>query len=183
MPVEIERKFLLSDEGWRAVVSRSEKIIDGLFIAAEGRKARVRLYPDRATLTLKGARDELARAEYEYEIPSADAAELIASHCGDHVVVKTRHHVPHGGRVWQIDEYEGLLAGVVIAEIEVECENASVDLPEWIGAEVSHDPTYRKINLLSARLAETADSRIAAPPGAPESAIRRFSPACLSAPA
>lgn len=165
MPVEIERKFLLAGEGWRAAVSHSERIVDGLFIAAEGRKARVRLYPDRATLTLKGPRAGLARPEFEYEIPTADAAELIASHCGDHVVVKTRHHVSYGGREWQIDEYEGLLTGVVIAEIEVECESASVELPEWIGAEVSHDPTYRKINLLNARLAETAEARIAAPPG------------------
>ncbi|WP_457795564.1 CYTH domain-containing protein [Methylocystis sp. S23] len=161
MSVEIERKYLVVGDSWRGLSHKREKIIDGLVAASEGRKARVRLYEDRATLAVKGAREGPARAEFEYEIPMADAAEMIGKLCGDKVVVKTRHSVDYMGLVWQIDEYDGALAGVIVAEVELTHEKEFVPLPDWAGREITDDPAYRKINLLNARLAQ---SRISGPP-------------------
>lgn len=152
MSVEIERKFLVAGDEWRSLSRRREKIVDGLVSASDGRKVRVRLYEDRATLTVKSAKQGLTRAEFEYEIPVADAAEMIANHCGDKVLIKTRHSLDDMGHAWQIDEYEGLLAGVVVAEVELASEQEFVALPEWVGREISDDPDYSKIDLLKARL-------------------------------
>lgn len=154
MPVEIERKYLVVADTWRKHFHKREKLVDGLVAATDGRKVRVRLYEDRATLTVKSAREGLTRAEFEYEIPYADAAELIAHHCGDKVLIKFRHHVAHRGYVWQVDEYDGLLGGVTIAEVELESEDSVAPPPDWLGREITHDPAYRKINLLNARLAQ-----------------------------
>lgn len=154
MSVEIERKFLVVGDAWRGLSHKRERLVDGLLATWDGCKVRVRIYEDRATLTFKSAREGFSRAEFEHEIPLADAAEMIAGHCGDKVLVKTRHSVDHMGFTWQIDEYEGLLAGVVVAEVELAREEEFVPLPEWVGREVSDDPEYRKINLLNARLAQ-----------------------------
>jgi adenylate cyclase len=161
MPFEIERKFLLAADSWRKITHRREKLVDGLVAATEGRKVRVRIYEGKATLTVKGPKNGLTRAEFEYEIPRADAAEMIARHCGDKVIVKNRHYLEHRGFAWQVDEYGGLLEGVVIAEVELVSENQEVPLPEWVGEEITHDPDYRKINLLNARLARIARSDVA----------------------
>ncbi len=167
MSVEIERKFLVVGDAWRRACHRRERLVDGLVIACEGRKLRVRIYEDRATLTIKGARDGRTRSEFEYEIPKADALDLIENHCGERVVVKTRHYVAHEGFEWHVDEYAGLLEGVVIAEVELDDANEEPSLPAWIGAEVTHDPAFRKINLLNERL-----YRLKAPAlGAPEKEI------------
>ncbi|MGJ0391639.1 MAG: CYTH domain-containing protein [Methylocystis sp.] len=150
MATEIERKFLLEDGSWRAAAYKRELLVDGLVAASDGRKVRVRLYEDRATLTIKNSRDGLKRTEFEYEIPLADATELIAKHCGEKVLAKIRHYVEHMGFIWEIDEYVGLLEGVVIAEVELDSEDDHVPLPAWIGREITYDPDYRKINLLNA---------------------------------
>lgn len=158
MAIEIERKFVPSNNAWRALSHMRERLVDGLLAAAEGRKIRVRLYETRATLTVKSARDGLRRDEFEYEIPVADATEMIAKHCGAKVLVKTRHYVEHLGFAWHIDEYHGLLEGVVIAEVELESEHASVPLPAWVGRDVTQDPNYRQSHLLTARLAELSEA-------------------------
>lgn len=160
MPIEIERKFLVVSETWRHAVQRSENLVDGLVAASDGRKVRVRLYENRATLTVKSAKNGLSRAEFEYEIPMAEGAELIAKHCGNKVCTKTRHFVEHKGFVWHVDEYTDTLGGITIAEIELEDESADVPLPDWAGREITHDPAYRKINLLNARLGRIAEGRL-----------------------
>jgi CYTH domain-containing protein len=111
------------------------------------------MYEKRATLAVKTKREGLARDEFEYAIPRSDAAQLIAIHCDKDVVVKTRYFVPHQGFTWEVDVYEGILSGVVLAEVELEREEIEVPLPDWIGREVTNDPAYRKINMLRARLA------------------------------
>lgn len=165
MPIEIERKFLVIGEAWRRLCHKREKLVDGLVAAGDGRKVRVRLYEGRATLTVKGPKVGLSRDEYEYPIPVPDATELIAHHCGDMVLEKTRHYVAFDGYLWQVDEYAGLLAGLTIAEVELESETTSPPLPEWIGREITDDPAYRKINLLRARLAQIAEPRRNDAPG------------------
>ena len=78
--------------------------------------------------------------------------ELIAHHCLREELAKTRHFVPHGGLIWQVDVYKGILAGVILAEVELPSETAEFALPIWIGREVTGDPAYKKLNMVDARM-------------------------------
>ncbi len=151
MPVEIERKFLLANDSWRSVVVKSSRLRDGLLAFYDGRKIRIRFYDDKATLTVKGPRKGLARHEFEYAIPASDGLVLLEQHCKGEVVEKTRHHVLVGDQQWMIDEYHGLLDGVILAEVELAREDTHVHLPDWIAKEVTGVEKYRKINLVKAR--------------------------------
>ena len=153
MAVEIERKFLVRDESWRGFSTRQQEIRDGLIAVANGRKVRVRICDQRATLAVKSKTESLANAEFEYEIPRADAEELIAHHCLRRELAKTRYFVPHGRLTWQVDVYKGILAGVILAEVELPSETAELALPVWVGREVTGNPDYKKINMLNARVA------------------------------
>jgi len=148
--IEIERKFLLASDRWRSLVQRKVRIEDGLVAASEDRKTRVRIIGDKATLAVKTKRVAGAREEFEYAIPMADARRLMAC-CGSNVTVKIRHYVQHAGFTWEIDEYDGLLTGVVLAEVELSAVDQTVNLPDWIGPEVTSQPAYSKINLLKER--------------------------------
>lgn len=150
MKVEIERKFLLASDAWRQLVQRSEYIRDGLIAARDGRKTRVRIIDDRATLTVKSKQVDGSRCEFEYAIPLADAEMMLAC-CGGDAVSKRRYYVPFGGLLWEIDEYEGLLGGVLLAEVELTAVDQPLEMPRWIGREVTADAAYRKINMLRAR--------------------------------
>ena len=153
MATETERKFLLADDGWRTQCVRSERLRDGLIAITGNRKVRVRIYAERATLTVKAKTGQSSDAEYEYEIPLADAEELLASHCDGNLLSKVRHYVPFKGFMWEIDVYEGLLSGVMLAEVELQGEDVEVPLPPWVGEEVTGRPEYKKINMHKARLA------------------------------
>lgn len=155
MKIEIERKFLLASDGWRTKIQSSERIRDGLLSWHEKRKVRVRIIGDRATLTIKTSRVHGAREEFEYDIPLADAERLIEL-CGDDVLEKMRHYVEHGALVWEIDEYDGLLSGVSLAEVELQSRDQTVELPDWVGPEVTEDPSFRKVNMLRTRQAGPA---------------------------
>ena len=150
MKVEIERKFLLASDGWRGLVVRSDYIRDGLIAASDERKARVRIIGDRATLAVKTKRVAGSRFEFEYDIPLADA-ELMLESCGSSTISKHRHYVPLGDLVWEIDEYDGLLKGVLLAEVELSTIDQPLDIPLWIGDEVTAEAPYRKLNMLQAR--------------------------------
>src|SRR5262245_30639302 len=119
MAIEIERKFLVHDDSWRNLVSRRQEITDGLIAVADGRKVRVRICDQLATLAVKSKTESLANAEFEYEIPLIDAEELLARHCLRASLSKTRYFVPYGQFVWQIDLYKGILAAVILAEVEL----------------------------------------------------------------
>jgi adenylate cyclase len=150
MKIEIERKFLLASDGWRTKVQSSERIRDGLLFWHEKRKAQVRIIGNRATLTIKTSHVEGAREEFEYDIPIADAERLI-EFCGEDVLEKLRNHVQHDMLVWEVDEYDGFVSGVALAEVELESLDQPVELPDWVGPEVTQDPAFRKVNLLRAR--------------------------------
>ena len=156
MPVEIERRFLTRNDAWRRAVVRSARLRDGIVAASDGRKVRVRLYEDRATLTVKSRQERGRRAEFEYEIPIEHALEMLALHCGADTIEKTRHHVPFGGFDWEVDVYEGLLAGVIIAEVELDHGEQVFAIPEWAGEEITDRPEFKKINMLKARRARSA---------------------------
>src|SRR5262249_20979223 len=152
MAVEIERKFLVRDDSWQSQVTHQQRIRDGVVAIAAGRKVRVRIREQRATLTVKSRITGLANAEFEYEIPMADAEELMVHHCLQSGLAKTRYFVPHAGHTWQVDVYKGILAGVILAEVELPSETAEFALPPWVGQEVTGDPAYKKFNMVNARL-------------------------------
>jgi adenylate cyclase len=149
MGFEIERKFLVTSDAWRNAVSSSKKMQDGLIARFGEGKVRIRIAGERASITVKGPRTGLRRAEFEYEIPLAEATEMLATLCGGPLVEKTRYFVSHGGVTWHVDVHEGLLDGLILAEVELEHEEQGFTLPEWVGREVTGDPRYKKANIFA----------------------------------
>jgi adenylate cyclase len=148
MRYEVERKFLVADESWRLGVIQSRRLTDGLIGHFVGGKVRVRLDEERAWLTVKGERAGLARPEFEYAVPRADAEAMLTLVCETCLIEKTRHYVPHAGVTWEIDEYGGTLSGMILAEVELDDEMQALDLPPWIEREVTGDPRFRQSTLL-----------------------------------
>jgi adenylate cyclase len=147
-PVEIERKFLVTNDDWRQLAVRSVRLRDGLIAAYKGRKVRVRIAGDDiATVAIKGPRIGIAQSEFEYEIPIADAERMLSTMCQDDTLEKERFFVEDAGGTWHVDVYSGILLGVVIAEIELKHESQELILPRWIGKEVTGDSFYKKINM------------------------------------
>ncbi len=167
VPREIERKFLTSSEAWRDRVTGKVELRDGLVAVSDGRKVRIRLYDNRATIAVKGDRRGILRAEFEYPIPFADALEMLEHHCEDRICEKTRYYVQEGGVVFELDVYHGILEGVVIAEIELADVDDDFPRPEWLGQEITGLEQYRKINMLQDRQASVGDRVAAAPIPAP----------------
>ena len=103
---------------------------------------------ERAVLTVKGAAQGAARPEFEYEIPLADAKELLRL-CEKPLIEKTRYRVESGGLVWEVDEFHGVNEGLVVAECELEAEDQAIARPDWVGEEVTDDPRYYNANLVA----------------------------------
>lgn len=147
MAKEIERKFLVSDESWRSQVTSRTAFRQGYIASLENRSVRVRIKADKdATLTIKIGASSIVRDEYEYDIPLRDAEELMTTALGI-VIEKTRHTVDHEGFVWEIDVFEGLYEGLVVAEVEMNAETDRPSLPAWLGREVTGDPRFSNQNL------------------------------------
>lgn len=143
MALEIERKFLLRNESWTRDVIGCERMRDGLIARFGDGKVRVRLTESKASLTIKGPRTGMSRAEFEIEISRADAEQL-QTLCQEPTIEKTRYTVPFGGLSWTIDVYMGPLAGIVLAEVELAHPDQLVRLPPWVGEEVTDNPRFRK---------------------------------------
>lgn len=150
--LEIERKFLVVNDRWRDHVSVKQELKDGFLSRDADKKVRVRSFGDRATLTVKSRAAGMRRDEFEYEIPVADAESMLGL-CDEMVVERTRHLVPWLGHTWEVDVFHGVLEGIVIAEIELASETTLFERPSWVGAEVTSDPRFKKINLLMERQA------------------------------
>jgi len=149
MATEIERKFLVLSDEWRNQVTESISIAQGYIQAQENRVVRVRLKGDKAFLTVKVARSNVERLEFEYMIPSKDAKELIESACDEGTIAKVRHLIPTpAGLVWEIDEFQGANAPLIVAEIELPASDAAFERPPWLGDEVSDDPRFLNASLL-----------------------------------
>ncbi|WP_283151361.1 CYTH domain-containing protein [Silvimonas soli] len=140
MAQEIERKFLLSSEDWRNQAENATRIAQGYLNADPARTVRVRIKGEQGFLTIKGKNEGITRAEYEYPIPLGDAAELLQL-CPT-VLDKTRHEIRNGGFLWEIDEFAGDNAGLIVAEIELPTADTEFVKPDWLGAEVSGDARY-----------------------------------------
>lgn len=149
MGVEIERKYLVPDDGWRRALPDGEggtRIRQGYLLRERDRTVRVRRKGDRAYLTLKGS-GSLERAEYEYEVPVDDAEELLDTLCEPGDIDKTRYEIPQGDLTWEVDEFHGRHEGLVVAEIELPSADTPVDPPAWVGPEVTDDPRYTNAEL------------------------------------
>lgn len=141
MADEIERKFLVRSDAWRGT-GEGTLYRQGYLVNSESQTVRVRIADRDAWLTIKGTRVGLTRPEFEYPIPAGDAEQMLATLCDGSLVEKTRYKVPVGRHVWEIDEFHGDNAGLVLAELELEHEAESFERPEWLGEEVSDDPRY-----------------------------------------
>jgi len=146
MGIEIERKFLVAGDGWRSQVSAQTRFSQGYLSRDPARTVRVRVAGEQAFLTIKGATQGATRAEFEYAVPLADAQALLAM-CDGPVVEKIRHLCPHEGMTWEVDEFLGANAGLVVAEIELVSEEQPFARPAWLGEEVTGDGRYVNANL------------------------------------
>jgi CYTH domain-containing protein len=144
---EIERKFLVRRDVWRADSARGTAYRQGYLSDDPARTVRVRLAGAKATLTIKGVTRGIERAEFEYEIPPEDAVVLLETLCIRPLIEKTRYRLDHGGRTWEVDVFAGDNAGLIVAEIELPSADAQLELPPWVGAEVSDDARYFNSNL------------------------------------
>lgn len=145
MATEIERKFLVK-ESWQPC-SEGVKIAQGYLSTVPERTVRVRLKGEKGFLTVKGKNQGICRAEFEYEIPAADA-EAMLELAEQPVLSKTRYLEQHGGHIWEIDVFAGENRGLVVAEIELAQADEDFVRPEWLGEEVSGDVRYYNANLI-----------------------------------
>jgi adenylate cyclase len=146
MAIEIERKFLVQNDDWRGL-SVGMVYRQGYIAREQGRTVRVRIAGDRAYLTVKGPNTGMLRLEFEYLIPMTDALELLETLCDRPFIEKTRYRIPWAGLTWEVDEFSGDNQGLVLAEVELVEEAQQVELPSWVGREVTHDRRYANSNL------------------------------------
>lgn len=148
MPQEIERKFLVHD-GWREHSHQKTRIVQGYLSSVPGRSVRVRIAGDRGFLTIKGAASAsgVSRYEWEREIPE-DEAEALLALAEPGVIEKVRHLVAAGPHTFEVDEFFGENAGLVVAEIELEAEDEAFERPKWLGEEVTGDRRYYNSSLV-----------------------------------
>jgi len=148
MPQEIERKFLVKGEDWREP-GTGTPYRQGYLSTVPERTVRVRLIQDKGYLTVKGISVGATRAEYEYEIPAGEASEMLDNLCERPLIEKIRYRVEHQGLTWEVDEFDGDNAGLIIAEVELDEEDQAVMLPDWVGQEVTGDRRYYNANLIA----------------------------------
>ncbi len=142
MALEIEKKFLLTNDTWRQQVHKSIAFKQGYLVGSDKSSVRVRIQGDQANINIKGATLGISRQEFEYPIPMDDAHELLATLCDKPLIEKTRHYVSVADHTWEIDEFFGDNAGLFVAEIELSHENEDFDMQDWLGKEVSDDKRY-----------------------------------------
>lgn len=148
MATEIEHKYLVKYDLWKQVVPDESKAVkQGYLSSSPVSSVRVRVLGDQGFVTIKGKSTNASRLEYEYEIPLADAEEMLAKFCSQDIV-KTRHYVQHGEHTWEVDEFHGLNQGLIVAEIELGHVDEHYELPEWISANVTSDKKYSNANLV-----------------------------------
>jgi adenylate cyclase len=148
MPREIERKYRVKGNGWRDH-GAGVPYRQGYLSTVAERTVRVRLIRDKGWLTIKGITVGATRAEYEYEIPSDEASEMLDNLCERPLIEKTRYRVEHQGLIWEVDEFDGDNAGLIIAEVELDEEDQAIVLPDWVGEEVTGDARFFNANLIA----------------------------------
>jgi adenylate cyclase len=147
MATEIERKFLLASDDWRREVTEHTDLVQGYLSRGKNSAIRVRIKGEQAHLNIKHTIDGIHRLEYEYPIPIGDAREMLERVALRPLIDKTRHHVRRGPHLWEIDEFHGDNAGLVVAEVELSAADEEFERPAWLGTEVSDDARYYNSNL------------------------------------
>lgn len=147
MATEIERKFLVTSDVWRETADSGTRFRQGYLIGAEKASVRVRIEGDKANLNIKSATLGVRRQEYEYEIPLAEAEEMLDTLCEQPQIEKVRYHVPVGTHTWEVDVFAGDNEGLIVAEVELTDEEESFERPTWVGKEVSDDTRYYNVCL------------------------------------
>jgi adenylate cyclase len=146
MAQEIERKFRVANDDWRAMATSSSSLKQGYLSSSAEATVRVRLEDNLGTLTIKSKTKGITRNEFEYAIPVQEAKELLML-CREPLIEKTRYRIPHENHTWEIDVFEGDNDGLIIAEIELTSEDDYFAKPQWLGEEVSGDSRYYNSNL------------------------------------
>ena len=149
MGTEIERKFLVLNDAWRQSARPGVRFRQGYFAGPRRASIRIRIEGEAANINIKSATLGIHRQEYEYPIPLSDAEEMLETLCEKPLIEKTRYWVPCGGHIWEVDVFEGDNAGLVVAEVELDRIDAPVKPPEWVGEEVSGDPRYYNVSLVT----------------------------------
>lgn len=147
MGLEIERKFLVVGDSWRGR-GLAQPMRQGYLCVDPDRTVRVRLAGERAWLTVKGRSHGSVRSEFEVELPAEDASTMLDELCLQPILAKTRTRVMHGAHTWEVDEFFGENLGLVLAEIELASEHEAIELPEFVGEEVTGDLRYYNSSLL-----------------------------------
>ena len=147
MPFEVERKFLLRNDTWRLVVDESLPMRQGYLNNEVRCSVRVRTCGRQGWLNIKSVTVGAKRQEFEYEIPLADAHQMLDTLCHKPLIEKTRHLARVGPHIWEIDEFAGDNTGLIVAEIELEQVDEAFDIPDWVGEEVTHDVRYYNTSL------------------------------------
>ncbi|RIV20690.1 CYTH domain-containing protein [Fibrisoma montanum] len=146
MGMEIERKFLVNGTDWKQEVS-GLFYRQGYLSSQPDRTVRVRTVEDKGYLTIKGKTSGASRSEYEYVIPYEDAVAMLDQLCETPIIEKVRYRIPYEGLVWEIDEFQGENLGLIVAEVELTDEKQAIQLPPWVGKEVTTEAKYYNANL------------------------------------
>ncbi|MDQ8004945.1 MAG: CYTH domain-containing protein [Pedobacter sp.] len=147
MAIEIEHKYLVSASAWGKITDTEPvQIRQGYLQIDPNKTIRVRTKANQGFITIKGKTKGASRLEFEYEIPIADANELLDKFCSN-LIEKMRHYVIHNGKTWEVDVFSGLNAGLIVAEIELTSEEETYTLPSWVTENVTNDVKYANSNL------------------------------------
>ncbi len=146
MGQEIERKYLVTGDGWRQADRKSHYRQGYLAIQDHG-VVRIRVSDDKAWLTIKGKMQGIVRSEFEYQIPLAEANQMLDQLSVNNVVEKMRYFIDYKGMLWEVDEFLGDNEGLLLAEVELEHEEQEVSLPDWVGQDVSTEQKYHNAYL------------------------------------
>ena len=144
---EIEKKFLLENDGWRGLAA-GIPYCQGYLNSGSGATVRIRIADNRGILTIKGPDEGGVKLEFEYEIPFDEAREMLDRLCRGPLIEKVRYRIPFAGFTWEVDEFQGENAGLLIAEIELDFVGQEFTKPSWIGREVTGDPRYYNASLV-----------------------------------
>ncbi|MGF1939037.1 MAG: CYTH domain-containing protein [Nostoc sp. ChiQUE02] len=147
MAKEIERKYLVRGDSWRGLAEGSV-YRQGYIATQDKATVRIRIVGEKSYLTIKGPNIKYSRLEFEYLIPVEDAQEMLETLCERPFIEKVRYKIESGGLIWEIDEFDGVNKGLILAEVELSDENQQIELPTWIGEEVSDDFRYFNSNLV-----------------------------------
>ena len=149
MGLEIERKFLIKQEEWAKACPYKSNLIRQAYLLTDPQKTiRLRVTDNKGFITIKGARKDITRHEFEYEIPVEEANQMI-DHYTAKVIEKIRHYVSFDNKTWEVDEFKGINEGLWVAEIELQSADEKILLPDWIDKEVSSDNRYANSSLIS----------------------------------